>query len=147
MNINHRALYFIAILFVSPWAPADEGMWTYDNLPREQLKAKYDFVADKAWVDHAMRSSASLGGCSASFISPDGLVLTNHHCVAGCLQQISSAQKNYLLDGLLARKREDEFKCPTLELSRLEEIGVRLFKPAFHVDAEKFFRKNSLLTS
>ena len=123
MIIHRRAFYFLAILFVSPWAAADEGMWTYDNLPRDPLSTKYGFVADKAWVDHAMRSSASLGGCSASFISSDGLVLTNHHCVAGCLQQISSAQKNYLLDGLLARKHEDEFKCPALELSRLEEIS------------------------
>ena len=122
MNMNHRVMYLIGALLVQPFAFANEGMWTLDNLPREELKAKYDFTADKTWVDHAMRSSVSTGGCSASFISPEGLVLTNHHCVAGCLQQISSAKKNYLLDGLLARKREDEMKCPTMELSRLEEI-------------------------
>ena len=111
-----------ATLFAASFAHADEGMWTFDNLPREKLKAKYNFTADKAWVDHAMRASANLGGCSASFISANGLILTNHHCTAGCLQQISSAKKNYLLDGLLARKPEDEMKCPTTEASRLEEI-------------------------
>ncbi len=120
--MNHRVMLLIGVLLVPTIGFANEGMWTFDNLPREQLKTKYDFTADKAWVDNVMRSSVSTGGCSASFISPEGLVLTNHHCVAGCLQQISSAQKNYLIDGLLARKREDEMKCPTTELSRLEEI-------------------------
>ena len=125
--MNHRKLYLLAALLVSPLALsslaiAEEGMWTFDNLPHEQLKTKYGFTADKVWVDHVMRSSVSTGGCSASFISPTGLVLTNHHCVAGCLQQISSAQKNYRQDGMLARKPEEEMKCPTTELSRLEEI-------------------------
>jgi len=73
-------------------------------------------------VDHAMRAAVNLGGCSASMISPEGLVLTNHHCVAGCLQQISSAKKNYLQDGFLARKHEDELQCPATEVSRLEQI-------------------------
>lgn len=69
-----------------------------------------------------MRAAVNLGGCSASMISPEGLVLTNHHCVAGCLQQISSAKKNYLQDGFLARKHEDELQCPATEVSRLEQI-------------------------
>ena len=98
------ASFLFATLFAASLAHADEGMWTFDNLPREKLKAKYNFTADKAWVDHAMRASANLGGCSASFISANGLILTNHHCMAGCLQQISSVKKNYLLDGLLARQ-------------------------------------------
>ena len=127
MNIFQRAIcpaaaLLIAALFAPNQILAHEGMWTFDNLPREQLKTKYDFSADQTWVDHVMRASVSTGGCSASFISPDGLVLTNHHCVAGCLQQISSAKKNYLVDGLLMRKREDELQCPAMELSRLEEI-------------------------
>jgi hypothetical protein len=120
--MNLRALFLALITFASSAAFANEGMWTFDNLPREALKAKYDFTPDAAWVDHVMRASATTGGCSASFISPSGLVLTNHHCVAGCLQQVSSAKKNYLLDGFLARKHEEEIKCPTLELSRLEQI-------------------------
>ena len=119
-DVSISILY--ATLFAASFAHADEGMWTFDNLPREKLKAKYNFTADKAWVDHAMRASANIGGCSASFISANGLILTNHHCMAGCLQQISSAKKNFLLDGLLARKPEDEMKCPTTEASRLEEI-------------------------
>ena len=114
--------FIVTLLAASP-TRADEGMWTFDNLPLEKLKAKYAFTADPAWADHVMRASVNLGGCSASFISSKGLVLTNHHCVAGCLQQISSAAKNYLRDGMLARKHEDELKCPATEASRLEEIS------------------------
>ncbi len=117
-----RAVFLILVSALTNPAFADEGMWTFDNLPRDALKAKYGFSPDQAWVDHAMRASVNLGGCSASFISKEGLVLTNHHCVAGCLQQISSAQKNYLQDGFLAKKRDEEMQCPTTEVSRLEKI-------------------------
>ncbi|OYU46358.1 MAG: serine protease [Burkholderiales bacterium PBB4] len=103
-------------------ALADEGMWTFDNLPHEALKARYNFTADKAWVDHVQRAAVSLGGCSASFVSKSGLVMTNHHCIASCLQQISSPAKNYLLDGFLARKPEQEIQCPATEVSQLEQI-------------------------
>ncbi len=125
MNVRAVSLIFLASLcLASLTAPAiaDEGMWTFDNLPRDALKSTYSFAPDKAWVDHAMRAAVNLGGCSASMISPEGLVLTNHHCVAGCLQQISSAKKNYLQDGFLARKHEDELQCPATEVSRLEQI-------------------------
>lgn len=120
--MNKRALLLLAAALLPSLAIADEGMWTFDNLPVDQLKSKYQFTPDKAWVDHAMRASVNLGGCSASFISPEGLVMTNHHCVAGCLQQISSAKKNYLMDGFLAKTREEEMQCPATEGSRLEEI-------------------------
>jgi V8-like Glu-specific endopeptidase len=101
---------------------AEEGMWTFDNLPHEQLKARYNFTADKAWVNRVQRAAVSLGGCSASFISKNGLVMTNHHCVASCLQQISSPAKNYLADGFLARKPEQELQCPAIEVSQLQQI-------------------------
>lgn len=120
--MNLRAVFFILVSALSTAAIADEGMWTFDNLPRDALKEKYAFTPDKAWVDHAMRASVNLGGCSASFISPEGLVMTNHHCTAGCLQQLSSAQKNYLQDGFLARTRDQELQCPATEVSRLEQI-------------------------
>jgi len=115
-------LLALQIATVSTASIAEEGMWTFDNLPRDQMKAKYLFVPDKAWTDHVMRAAVNIGGCSASFVSAQGLVMTNHHCISSCLQQLSSAKKNYLRDGFLARKTEDEMTCPTTEVSRLEEI-------------------------
>ncbi len=103
---------------------AAEGMWTLDNLPVEQMKKQYQFTPDKAWAEHVMRASARLaGGCSASFVSKDGLVLTNHHCVNECVQQLSSAGKDYIRDGFLAQTREAELRCPEIELNRLEKIS------------------------
>ncbi|MBC7621468.1 MAG: S46 family peptidase, partial [Candidatus Saccharibacteria bacterium] len=120
MRLHAISLTVIALMGAS--VLADEGMWTFDNLPYEQLKARYNFTPDKAWVNHVQRAAVSLGGCSASFISKNGLVMTNHHCIAGCLQQISSPAKNYLADGFLARKPEQELLCPTTEVSQLEQI-------------------------
>lgn len=120
MRLNAISLSLITLICTTAFA--DEGMWTLDNLPYEQLKARYNFTPDKAWVDHVQRAAVSLGGCSASFVSKAGLVMTNHHCVASCLQQISSPAKNYLADGFLARKPEQELQCPATEVSQLEQI-------------------------
>ena len=115
-------LLLAAALAVQPVLAA-EGMWTLDNLPRVELKSQYDFSPDQAWVDKVMLSSLRLaGGCSGSFVSSTGLVLTNHHCAVGCLEQVSSAKKNYVNDGFLARTREEEIRCPEIELNRLEKI-------------------------
>lgn len=116
------ALLVLQISTVSTTVVAEEGMWTFDNLPRDQMKEKYSFVPDKAWTDHVMRAAVNIGGCSASFISAQGLLMTNHHCISSCLQQLSNTKKNYLHDGFLARKTDDEMTCPTTEVSRLEEI-------------------------
>ena len=111
-----------AASFLSP-ALAAEGMWTLDNLPKAQMQAAYGFNPDAAWVDRAMRSAVRLaGGCSGSFISPDGLVMTNHHCAVGCTQQLSTPTNNLVASGFLARTREQEPRCPEIELNRLEDI-------------------------
>jgi len=112
----------LALLATAPvWAA--EGMWTLDNLPADKIAKEYGFRPDADWSRHAMRASARLaGGCSGSYISPDGLVLTNHHCVVRCLEDNSSAGKNHLRDGFLAKTRAEELQCPGVELNRLEEI-------------------------
>src|SRR5438477_8662523 len=99
-------------------------MWPLDNLPAPRLKAEHGFTPGKEWVDHVMRASARIaGGCSASFVSRDGLVMTNHHCAAACVSQLSSAKKNFIAEGFLARNREEEVRCPEIEVNRLERIS------------------------
>src|SRR5439155_1058389 len=94
------------------------------NLPASRLRAEYGFTPGKDWVDHVMRASARIaGGCSASFVSRDGLVMTNHHCAAACVSQLSSAKKNFIAEGFLARNREEEVRCPEIEVNRLERIS------------------------
>jgi Peptidase S46 len=109
---------------------ADEGMWTFDNPPLQQLKERYHFVPTQAWLDHVRLSSVRFNdGGSGSFVSPHGLVLTNHHVARFQLQKISTAQHNYLQDGFYARTPAEELKCPDLELNQLismENVTARV---------------------
>ncbi len=102
---------------------ADEGMWLFSEPPRAQLKEKYGFEASNAWLDHLMKSSVRFNsGGSGSFVSADGLVITNHHVGADDLQKLSSAEHNYLRDGFHAATPEAEIKCVDLELNVLQSI-------------------------
>lgn len=115
-------LFVINALF-SQATIASEGMWTLDNLPREDLQQRYGFNPDTAWTQHAMHASVRLaGGCSGSFVSPNGLVLTNHHCVVGCVQDLSTADSNLVKDGFLAKDRAQEKQCPGMEVNQLDSI-------------------------
>jgi hypothetical protein len=126
VNLNLRARRALLGLMTAalPLAGiAAEGMWTLDNLPLAQMKSRYGFAPDTAWVDKLMRASVRLaGGCSASFVSADGLVMTNHHCIARCVQQLSGPGNDRMANGFLARGREQELRCPDTELNRLETI-------------------------
>lgn len=102
---------------------ADEGMWTFDNFPSKTVGAKYGFTPSQAWLDHVRLSSLRIaGGCSASFISPSGLVMTNHHCVIECVEELSSAKDNFSENGYMAKTAAEERKCPAFELDQLVEI-------------------------
>ncbi|MBS0580218.1 MAG: S46 family peptidase [Proteobacteria bacterium] len=100
----------LLVLFTS-CAFADEGMWTFDNVPHEKIKAAVGVDLDAAWLDRVRMSTIRLSNCTASFVSPDGLILTNHHCAESCLDDNSSAGHNLVADGYLARSREQELKC------------------------------------
>lgn len=108
---------------LSPAARADEGMWTMDNLPTKQMQARYGFTPSAEWIKRVTQSSARLAlGCSASFVSGDGLVMTNHHCANECLSQLSNAGHNYMQDGYSATSQPQEPRCPAMELDRLDTI-------------------------
>jgi hypothetical protein len=101
-------------------ASADEGMWTFDNPPLKQLKEKYNFVPTQEWLDHVRLSCVRLNdGGSGSFVSPNGLLLTNHHVARGQLQKNSTAEHNYLKDGFYAKSTAEEMKSPDLEVDVL----------------------------
>ena len=102
---------------------ADEGMWLFNNPPRDQLKQKYGFDATDEWLEHVQKSSVRFNsGGSGSFVSPDGLVMSNHHVGADSLQKLGDAEHNYYRDGFQARTLDQERRCHDLELNVLMSI-------------------------
>src|SRR5919106_12060 len=96
---------------------ADEGMWLFTHPPREHLKKVHDFDATDKWLEHVQKSSVRFGaGGSASFVSPDGLVMTNHHVGRSTIAKLGGKDKDFLRDGFHAKTRADELKCPDVEL-------------------------------
>ena len=108
------------VLLVGTPAYADEGMWTFDNPPTKILQERYGFAPSQTWLDHVRLSSVRFNdGGSGSFISSNGLVMTNHHVAVGQLQKMSSAEKDYVAIGFYAKTGAEEIKCPDLELNVL----------------------------
>ena len=102
---------------------ADEGMWLFNNPPVKLLREKYHFQPTAAWLEHVQKSSVRFdNGGSGSFVSPDGLIMTNHHVGADCLGKISTKDKNYVANGFEAKSNAEEPKCDDLELNVLMSI-------------------------
>ena len=110
---------FLLIAMSIPLA-AEEGMWTFDNPPKEAIRQKYHFTLTPEWLDHVRLSSVRFNdGGSGSFVSPHGLVLTNHHIARVQLQKNSTAEHDYVRDGFYAATPDQEMKSSDLEVNVL----------------------------
>jgi len=113
----------LTLIFLFPAVVhADEGMWTLDNFPTAKVAAAYGFSATPAFLTKVRQASVRLPGCSGSFVSRSGLVMTNHHCARACVQAISTPQNNYIASGFFAKTDDDERKCPAFEINSL--VGI-----------------------
>jgi hypothetical protein len=125
-----RILIAVITAMVSLSASANEGMWTFDNPPRAAIAEKFGVTLDAAWLDRLRLATVRLeGGCTGSFISADGLVLTNHHCGEDCIAQNSSPDSDLVTSGFLAGTREKELRCQDEAISVLigtEDVTARV---------------------
>ncbi len=147
------ATLFLSTLFVglSDRAFGDEGMWPFDNPPLKQLKEKYNFEPTPQWLEHLQKASIRFNsGGSGSFISANGLCITNHHVGLDTLQKISSEKNNYVRDGFYAKSQKDEAKATDLELNVLmsiEDVTDRVkaaVKPEMSADDANKARGNAI---
>jgi hypothetical protein len=113
---------FIALAIAS--AAADDGLWLPDAFPSARVEKAYGFAPSQAWLDHLRLASVRLArGCSGSFVSPLGLVQTNHHCARDCIAQLSTATEDLIESGFSAKALADERKCPDVEIDQLVAIS------------------------
>ena len=97
-------------------------MWTFDNLPIKEIQDHYQFTPSAEWIAHVEHAALRLkDGCSASFVSADGLILTNRHCVDECLADLSTPSRDYIDDGYSAHSRDQELHCAEMEVDELAE--------------------------
>jgi hypothetical protein len=118
-------------VFLCSAASADEGMWPFHGAPLANLNGALNTKIDPAWLDKVRTATIRLSNCTASFVSKDGLILTNHHCVEQCLAELSSKENSYVEDGFLAKSREEEKKCETQiadVLTSMEDITAKVVK-------------------
>ena len=148
-----RPLDLVCAIACVASAAADEGMWLFNAPPLKQLKEKYQFEPTQQWLEHLQKASVRFNsGGSGSFISANGLVITNHHVGADTLQKISDPQHNYLKDGFYAKTQADEIKSTDLELNVLmsiEDVTARVngaVKPGMTNDQASSARNSVIAT-
>src|SRR5687768_15057797 len=123
---------FLLLTFVFT-ALADDGMWTFDNPPLKQWKERYGFEPTKEWLDNVRLASPKVNNASAGFVSPNGLIATNHHVAAGYIERVSSKERDLLKNGFLAKTQAEELKIPDASASVMvsyENVTDRVQKAA-----------------
>ena len=145
------ALFSLQTLHIT--ALADEGMWTFNNVPRADIKKKYGFDVTNEWLNKVRLASVRFNnGGSGSFVSPNGLVLTNYHIVEDIVGEVSTPEKDLAKEGFVAKTRAEEIKAPSLELNQLisiEDVTARVnaaVKPGA-TDAEAFAARRAETTA
>ncbi|HEY3384708.1 MAG TPA: S46 family peptidase [Vicinamibacterales bacterium] len=129
--MKHRAILLFAVscLLLGSAPKADDGMWTFDNPPMKIWKEKYGFEPTPQWLQHVRLASPRVEGASGAFVSPDGLIVTNQHVANGQLQKLSTPEHNYVRDGFYAPTREQELKCPDMDVNvfvSYEDVTARV---------------------
>ena len=145
------ALFSLQTLHLT--ALADEGMWTFNNVPRAEIKKKYGFDVTDEWLNKVRLASVRFNnGGSGSFVSPNGLVLTNYHIVENIVGEVSTPEKDLAKEGFVARTRAEEIKAPSLELNQLisiEDVTTRVngAVKANSTDADAYAARRAEITA
>lgn len=122
-GVASAALICTTLSFAPAAQAREEGMWTFDNFPIARVNRELGTHIDQAWLDNIRMAAVRLtSGCSASVVSGEGLVLTNHHCVVGCAQDLSSSDNDYVQNGWMTATREEERACPGMQAEILTGI-------------------------
>ena len=129
---------------------ADEGMWLFNQFPSAQVKEKYSVDVTPQFLDNLRLASMRIGGGSGSFVSPHGLIFTNHHVASDCITKLSSAEHDYVKDGFSTGSGQTELACPDLEakvLLRIEDVTkpVKDAAPATAKPAEALAKRNAAI--
>src|SRR5690348_4807594 len=141
-----RAMAVVCLLVLP--AAADEGMWLFNQFPKDRVQEKYSFEVSDSFLENLRLSSMRIGGGSGSFVSPRGLVFTNHHVASDCISKVSSAQHDYIKDGFYAAAESEELACPDLEanvLLKIEDVTrqVKDAAPATAKPADVLLKRNA----